>query len=223
MAKSLVLMSGGLDSCVCLACAMKDSDVREAFFVDYGQVGVRQELQAADRITNHYGVRLELANIRGFTSKIAMHSTLLGAKEETQAYPGYMPGRNAIIFALAQALAEARGYEEIWAGLNQTSPNWVNATSDARDKFVAAWNEMANYATDWARSRGDQGIYVITPLQYLNKAETIKRGVDLDAPLYLTWTCFAGEASPCGKCRGCIGRAKGFADLGIPDPALVSK
>ena len=218
MSGTLVALSGGLDSTVCLATAAagRDQPVLAVSF-DYGQRHA-VELTRAATIARHYGaehlvVPLDLRRWGG--------SALTDVSIDVPAAGGdgipitYVPARNLIFLSIAAGIAEVRDLDEIYLGVNALD---YSGYPDCRPEFVASFEQTAALAL----KRGVEGrpVKVRTPLIELSKAAIIRRGLDLDAPLALTWSCYRGSDRPCGSCDSCAIRAKGFAEAGVADPAL---
>jgi len=223
--KSVALLSGGLDSCVALAIAREESEVVSCLNVSYGQKHVK-ELDSALAISKHYKIplyqmgMLDLGFLLG-----SLHATALIDKSEalptnrrmsamTAAVPrSYVPGRNTIMLALAQSIAEALDADEIYCGFNAVD---FSGYPDCRPIYVEAWNHLARYATK--RGYENREITVRAPIINFGKASVVRRGLDLSAPLHLTWSCYTGGERPCGECDSCIIRWNAFAECGMIDP-----
>lgn len=221
--KSIVLLSGGLDSCVALAIARTESNVLYALSFDYGQRHFR-ELKSAQVISSHYSLPhtvvgvVQLSNIiRQATALLNTDEVLPAArtiKEMSHDIPrSYVPGRNTIMLSIGQSVAEALGADRIYTGFNAVD---YSGYPDCRPEYVEAINQMFRFAT----KRGVQGspIVVHTPIISLSKVDIVRRGVDLAAPLHLTWSCYAGGQRPCGLCDSCIIRYSAFSACGMADP-----
>ncbi len=128
-----------------------------------------------------------------------------------------MPARNTIFLSLALAWAETLGANDIFIGVNAID---YSGYPDCRPEYIAAYEAMANLATK-AGVEGSQRLRIHTPLAQSTKAEIIARGLDLGVDYSLTLSCY--EPGPggrhCGTCDACLLRQKGFAELGIKDPA----
>jgi 7-cyano-7-deazaguanine synthase len=215
---TVVILSGGLDSTVCLAEAKAAGDTAIALSIDYGQRHA-VELERARSIAAHYGVehieqRLDLSAWGG--SALTDASIDVPTASDSDRIPvTYVPGRNLIFLSLAIALAEARGSDNVSIGVNALD---YSGYPDCRPEFIASFRATAALAL----RAGVEGraVDVITPLIDMTKAQIVRRGVELAAPLELTWSCYRGNDKPCGDCDSCVLRAKGFSEAGVADPAL---
>jgi 7-cyano-7-deazaguanine synthase len=224
VAGELVVLSGGLDSTVCLALAADashPSDELVALTFDYGQRH-RIELDRAATIAGHYGadhlvVRLD-ASAWGGSALTDEAIVVPDAGAGDDAIPvTYVPARNLIFLSVAVGVAEARGLDGVAIGVNALD---YSGYPDCRPEFVASFATTAGLAL----KRGVEGrpVEVRTPLLDLTKAQIVELGRSLDAPLELTWSCYRGDDRPCGTCDACALRARGFAEAGVADPALAS-
>jgi 7-cyano-7-deazaguanine synthase len=214
----LVALSGGLDSTVCMAVARRHgADHLLAVSVDYGQRH-SVELVAAAAVAEHYGaehlvVRLDLSQWSG--SALTDPSIDVPAAGGTDIPVTYVPARNLIFLSMAAGIAEVRELDDIYIGVNALD---YSGYPDCRPEFIQSFEAAAALAL----KRGVEGdpIRVRTPLIDLSKAEIVQLGLDLGAPIGLTWSCYRGGEHPCGACDSCALRAKGFAEAGAVDPAL---
>lgn len=218
--KSLVLLSGGLDSCVALATAKHECLNPElAMVLQYGQRN-QIELLAAIKITDYYNIPLVQADIRSHTALISRASGLLNKEEKLGPKPvngvsrAYVPGRNSIFLALAQSLAEAEGFDYIITGFT-ADPGAIDASAG----FVGNWNKLAVFATQ--RGATGEAILINAPLINMKKPEVIEWGVRLLAPIEMTWSCFNNGPKPCEECSACRLRISAFEALNWPDPAIA--
>lgn len=226
VARAVVLLSGGLDSSTTLWEAMADGFETLALSVDYGQRH-RRELDAARAVVARAGVLehvvlpLDLRAIGGSALTSAIEVPKGRAEEEIGAggIPvTYVPARNTILLGLALGLAEARGAFDLYLGVNALD---YSGYPDCRPAFVEAFEALANVATG-AGVTGAGRFRVRAPLLSSTKREIVLRAVSLGVPLELTWSCYdpTAHGAPCGRCDSCVLRAKGFAEAGVPDPAL---
>lgn len=222
---AVILLSGGLDSYTAGAMAKADGWSLRALTIRYGQIHAR-EVAAARGVARALGVEqhveLEL-DLRGIA-----HSALTGASDVPKDRPTdaadipstYVPARNTIFLSLALAWAETLGSTDIVIGVNALD---YSGYPDCRPEYIRAFEDLASLATragvTGARFR------VHTPLIALSKAEIIRRGNDLGLDYGLTHSCYdpGPDGRPCGHCDSCLLRAKGFAEAGLPDPALAGR
>jgi len=221
MTPHIVLLSGGLDSTVAATIVRAQGHPLIALTIDYNQRH-RIELAAAAHvahalgITRHITLALDLRQFGGsaLTADIAVPKAGVA--------PGipvtYVPARNTVFLSLALALAESSAAHDIIIGVNALD---YSGYPDCRPAFIAAFEALAALAT----KAGDEGqrFTVHTPLAHMTKADIVREGVRLAAPLALTWSCYDPQnGHPCHQCDSCRLRAKGFAEAGIPDPALAA-
>ncbi|MEQ1605908.1 MAG: 7-cyano-7-deazaguanine synthase QueC [Pyrinomonadaceae bacterium] len=214
---AICLVSGGMDSCVTAAIATRESDELAFLHISYGQRTETRERKAFNDIADHYGVekRLDisiehLARIGGssLTDK-AMDVT--EANLESQEIPtSYVPFRNANMLAIAVSWAEVIGATAIYIGaVAEDSSGYP----DCRPEFYAAFQETINTGT-----KPDTNIRIRTPIIELSKAEIVKKGLELSAPLELSWSCYRSETLACSTCDSCALRLRGFEIAGVSDP-----
>ncbi len=220
MAGHLVVLSGGLDSTVCMALASTEAGAPPlALTFDYGQRH-RTELDRAAGVAGHYRsehlvVHLDTSAWGG--SALTDPSIDVPEAGSTEGIPDtYVPARNSIFLAVALGVAEARDLDAVWIGVNAID---YSGYPDCRPEFIEAFRGVA--ATGQRRGVDGDPIAIRTPLIERTKAEIVRLGVDLDAPLHLTWSCYRGGTMPCGSCDACVLRAAGFAAAGVADPALA--
>jgi 7-cyano-7-deazaguanine synthase len=219
MRPGLVVLSGGLDSTVCMALARAEGATDlVALSFDYGQRH-RVELEHATAVAAHYGAEHLVVSLDasrwGGSALTDPSMAVAAAGEDPAAIPAtYVPARNLIFLSVAMGVAEARDAGDIWLGVNALD---YSGYPDCRPEFVASFEATAALAL----KRGVEGdpVRVRTPLIDLTKAGIVQLGIDVGAPLHLTWSCYRGGDRPCGSCDSCALRAKGFAEAGIPDPA----
>lgn len=221
-----MLLSGGLDSTVCLAvAAAEDPQPLVALTFDYGQRH-RIELDRAAAVASRYGaeplvVRLDTSAWGG---SALTDPTVAVPEPPSPAGPGggagvpatYVPARNLIFLSVAMGVAEARHLDAVSLGVNAVD---YSGYPDCRPEFVASFAATAALALQ----RGVQGrpVAIRTPLIDMTKADIVRLGASLGAPLALTWSCYRGGVRPCGHCDACALRARGFAEAGVDDPALA--
>lgn len=211
---AIVLLSGGLDSMVCAALAQEAGYRVAALTIDYGQRH-RIELTAAAAIVERLGVEqhivLPLA-LRAFGgSALTADMDVPKGGMQTGVPITYVPARNAVFLTLALAWAEVLDARAISIGVNALD---YSGYPDCRPEFIAAWTRMADVATQ-AGVEG-RGAKVLTPLQFLTKAEIVREAVRLGLDPDLSWSCYdpTPEGQPCRECESCRLRAKGLEQAG---------
>ena len=225
---AIVLFSGGLDSTTCLAIARAEGFEPVALSFRYGQRHT-VELDCAGRIAAAAGVEhvisdIDLAAFGGSAlvdASIAVpkHDHLEHGDAALEVPVTYVPARNTIFLSVAMAVAEVRGADDIYIGVNAVD---YSGYPDCRPESIAAFETMANLAT----RRGVEGerLSIRTPLIALTKGQIIARGIELGVDYAATSTCYdpspAGGA--CGHCEACLLRAAGFAAAGIEDPTFYA-
>jgi 7-cyano-7-deazaguanine synthase len=220
---AVVLLSGGLDSAVALACARRDGFRCHALTVAYGQRHAA-ELDAAGRVAAALGAaehRVVPLDLRAFGG-----SALTGdqpvpvdrsADEMAAGIPvTYVPARNTVFLALALAWAETLESFDLFVGVNAID---YSGYPDCRPEFVAAFERLAGLATK-AGVEGRGRFRVHAPLIQLSKAGIIRTGLALGVDFALTHSCYdpAADGGACGRCDACRLRRDGFAAAGAPDP-----
>ncbi len=214
---SICLVSGGMDSCVTAAIAAGEADELAFLHVSYGQRTESRERRAFNDIADHYGVekRLDvsieyLARIGGSSltdERMNVTEADLSSKEIPTSY---VPFRNANMLSIATSWAEVIGATAIYIGaVAEDSSGYP----DCRPEFYQAFQKTINEGT-----KPDTNITIRTPIIHLSKAEIVKKGIELNAPLYLTWSCYRNEDLACGTCDSCALRLRGFDAAGITDP-----
>ena len=216
----LVVLSGGLDSTVCMALAADESGTPPlALTFDYGQRH-RVELDRAAGVAGHYRsehlvVHLDTSAWGG--SALTDPSIDVPRAGSEQGIPTtYVPARNSIFLAVALGVAEARDLDAVWIGVNAID---YSGYPDCRPEFIEAFRGVARTG----QKRGVEGnpVELRTPLIERTKEEIVRLGVEHHAPLALTWSCYEGGDHPCGTCDACELRSRGFAAAGVVDPSLT--
>ena len=212
---AIVLVSGGMDSCVCAALAQRDRHPAYLHF-DYGQRTAAREREAFTAIADHYGIEDRLVIETDFFRLIggsALTDTGLAVPEngldESVIPVTYVPFRNAHFLAAAVSWAEVLGAEAIMIGA--VAPD-SSGYPDCRPEYYQAFNELLRLGTRDGRVR------VETPLIGLAKAEIVRLGLELGAPFPLSWSCYQNSAQACGRCDSCRLRRRAFQQAGTSDP-----
>jgi 7-cyano-7-deazaguanine synthase len=213
---AVIACSGGMDSCVTAAIAKENYDLALAHF-NYGQRTQERELKAFNDIADFYGVEQRLIIDFSHFSKIGGSSlTDLNMKVEhadlnnKEVPNSYVPFRNANILTACVSWAEVIGAEAVFVGAVYED---ASGYPDCRPEFYQAFEKMADIGT-----KPDTHIKIITPIIYLSKAEIVKKGIELNAPLHLSWSCYQNSDEACGECDSCAFRLRGFQVAGVEDP-----
>jgi 7-cyano-7-deazaguanine synthase len=192
-----------------------------ALTFDYGQRH-RVELDRAAGVAGHYRsdhlvVQLDTSAWGGSALTDPDIAVPAGGGAGASGIPvTYVPARNSIFLAVALGVAEARELDAVWIGVNAID---YSGYPDCRPEFIEAFRGVA--ATGQRRGVEGDPIAIRTPLINRTKAGIVRLGVETGAPLQLTWSCYEGGEVPCGRCDACLLRAQGFAEAGVPDPALA--
>ena len=226
--RAVVLLSGGLDSTTCLAIAKAEGFTPYALSFRYGQRH-EAELAAARRVAKALGVAEHIVadiDLRTFGGSALTADIDVPKGRAAESVGGdipitYVPARNTIFLSFALAWAEVLGASDIFIGVNALD---YSGYPDCRPEYIRAYETMANLATK-AGVEGTQHLTIHTPLMELTKAGIIRRGVELGVDYGLTVSCYdpAPDGTPCGACDACLLRARGFAEAGLEDPALVGR
>jgi len=213
---AVVAVSGGMDSCVTAAIAIEQYNPAFAH-INYGQRTEKRELKAFNDIADFYEIKERLVIDFTHLSKIGGSSltdkniSVLKANLNNKAIPNsYVPFRNANILSSCVSWAEFLNAKAIFIGaVLEDSIGYP----DCRPEFFSAFGKMVELGT-----KPETKIKIETPVIHLSKAEIIKKGIDLNAPLHLTWSCYQNEDVACGVCDSCALRLRGFQMAGIEDP-----
>ena len=210
----MVLLSGGMDSCVCATLAAREYQAA-AVHVSYGQRTEEREKKAVSGICDRLGIHDRLM-VRNDALRVIGGSALTDLKIEVpkafeigrEVPVTYVPFRNAHFLAVAVSWAEVLGAEKVYIGaVEQDSSGYP----DCRPEYYRAFNEVVRTGTK------DGKIEIVTPLIGLRKSQIVTRGLELGAPLDLTWSCYSREDRACGVCDSCVLRLRAFRDAGAED------
>ena len=224
--RAVVLVSGGMDSCVTAAIANLQHEL--AFLhVNYGQRTEQRELKAFYALAKHYGVQqqliADLTHLKsiGGSSLTDTHMKVTEADPETLFHSkkndiptSYVPFRNANILSVAVSWAEVVGAKHIFIGAVEEDSSGY---PDCRKEFYDAFNTVIDLGT-----KPETKISISTPVINLKKSQIVKRGIELNAPFELTWSCYTNEDRACGICDSCALRLRAFQTAGIEDPIPYS-
>lgn len=219
--KTIVLLSGGLDSATAAAQAIADGYDLIALSFNYGQRHQR-ELEAAKAVAQHFAIAdhhfidVNLAQW-GASSLTDLAQPLPQDGLEGGIPSTYVPGRNTVFIALALALAEAKGAEAIYLGINAVD---YSGYPDCRPEYLAAFQQLAQLSS----RAGLEGHApkLVAPLVMDSKVDIVRRAVALGVPIEQTWSCYQGGAEPCGRCDSCRIRDRALVEAGYPHLATPS-
>lgn len=194
--KTVLLLSGGLDSTVLLAELLDNGAEVVAVSFDYGQTHGRRELRAARYVADYYRVPHRVIGMQS----VILPSALTGAvdiPEEHAEQPDAttVPGRNLIMLSIGAAIAASEGADSVAFGANLDDRAGY---LDCRPEFIDAMNRAVSLGTD--------GVRVIAPFNRMTKSQIVKLGTELGAPINESWSCYRGGQWPCDKCGACQSR-----------------
>jgi len=215
----VVLLSGGMDSCVCAALAARDHQAA-AVHVSYGQRTEQRERRAFENICDRLQIRDRLLvrneALRAIGGSALTDSSIavpeaqpIDASTPVNIPVTYVPFRNAHFLAVAVSWAEVLGAEEVYIGAVEPDSSGY---PDCRPEYYRAFNQVVKTGTR------EVTIRVVTPLIAMHKAEIVTLGLELGAPFDLTWSCYQREDRACGVCDSCLLRLRAFREVGAEDP-----
>src|SRR6266851_461249 len=213
--RAVVLLSGGMDSCVCAALAARDHEAA-ALHISYGQRTEERERRAFFAICDRLGIRDRLLVRNEALSAIggsALTDSNIAVPESHAIGPDipvtYVPFRNAHFLSVAVSWAEVLGAAKVYIGaVEQDSSGYP----DCRPAYYQAFNQVIKTGTR------DGNIEIVTPLIAMRKSDIVKKGLEIGAPFDLSWSCYGREDVACGICESCVLRLRAFAEAGARDP-----
>lgn len=216
---AVVSLSGGMDSCVTAAIAKAEGRELALLHADYGQLTEGRERQAFDQIADFYGVPahrrlvIPFANLR-LIGGSALTDASIALPEGELDRPGvptsYVPFRNAHLLSTAVSWAEVLEAHHIYVGFVEEDSSGY---PDCREVFLKAFEQVANLGT-----KPETTLALHAPLIHLRKSAIVAKGLELGAPLHLSWSCYRSEDVACGTCDSCLLRLRGFEEAGAEDP-----
>lgn len=214
---AVCLVSGGMDSCVTAAIAAGENSELAFLHVSYGQRTEARERRAFNELADHFGVAKRLAVSIEHLKQIGGSSLTDQSIPVTEANlasreipTSYVPFRNAHLLSIAASWAEGIGAQRIYIGaVAEDSSGYP----DCRPEFYQAFQRAIDAGT-----RPETRVEIVTPVIHLRKSEIVQRGLELTAPLELTWSCYQAEDQACGRCESCALRLRAFREAGIRDP-----
>jgi 7-cyano-7-deazaguanine synthase len=218
--RAVVLLSGGMDSCVCLALAEREHRVA-ALHLGYGQRTEQREKRAflaiCDRLRIEQRLMVQNEAFRAIGGSALTDPSIAVPRSDSigDAVPvTYVPFRNAHFLAVAVSWAEVIGAEKVYIGAVEPDSSGY---PDCRPEYYRAFNAVVKAGTKQGR------IEIVTPLIAMRKAEIIRLGLELGAPFDLTWSCYSREDFACGVCDSCVLRMRAFGEAGSVDPIPYAK
>lgn len=214
---AIILVSGGMDSCVTAAIARKENGEIAFLHISYGQRTEKRERKAFNDIADFYNVEKRLDVSIEYLAKIGGSSLTDKTMEvseadlESKEIPtSYVPFRNANMLSIATSWAEVLGANAIYIGaVAEDSSGYP----DCRPEFYAAFEKTIETGT-----KPETNIKIKTPIIELSKSEIVCKGIELNAPLHLSWSCYRSEDLACGTCDSCALRLRGFENADVKDP-----
>lgn len=194
--KSLVLLSGGLDSTVSLAMACTKTQVQTALIFDYGQKAAKEEIKSAQKICQHYKIPLKILPLPWLKeiSKSALTDPDFDIPQKMHTIKQvWVPNRNGVFLAIAASIAESFHWEIIITGFNKEE---AQSFPDNSQKYMHLVNASLNYSTL-------NKVQVESYTKSLNKVEIVKKGIELKIPFHHIYSCYLGKAKMCSKCESC--------------------
>lgn len=217
---AVVLVSGGMDSCVTAAIASLDHALC-FLHVNYGQKTQSKELWAFEQLCKHFQPVKKLVIDISYLEQIGGSALTdkrievpVGTYKKKGVPVTYVPFRNAHLLAIAVSWAEVIGARKIYIGAVEEDSSGY---PDCREVFFKAFQEVIKFGTK------EGAIEIVTPLLHRTKGEIVKIGLHLGVPFEYTWSCYKDEEVACGECDSCKLRLKGFKEAGIKDPIPYSK
>ena len=212
--ESVVLVSGGIDSAVTFAEAVREDDTPPvAVHALYGQHTSERERECASALAEHYGakyVEVDLTDAFGtFGEGLTDDTDLSQHYDEEGVATSYVPMRNTVLLAVAAGVAEKKRAGKVWYGPNADDRDGY---ADCRDEYAEAMERALSLGTDRVEFE------VRRPVVAMEKGEIVARGDELGVPFEHTWSCYQNEEEPCGVCASCEERARGFEKAGVTDP-----
>jgi 7-cyano-7-deazaguanine synthase len=213
--RGVVLLSGGMDSCVCASLAARDHEAA-AVHISYGQRTEERERQSflaiCQRLKIHDRLMIRNESLRAIGGSALTDSSIDIPNSQVVGHEvpvTYVPFRNAHFLSVAVSWAEVLGAEQVYIGAVEPDSSGY---PDCRPAYYEAFNEVIKAGTKDGRIR------IITPLIAMRKAEIVRLGLELGAPFDLTWSCYSREDLACGVCDSCALRLRAFEAAGVPDP-----
>jgi 7-cyano-7-deazaguanine synthase len=215
--KSVVLLSGGMDSTLTATMAKGESDTIAAIHFNYRHRTERRELKAFGDVCDRLGIAerlvVDVEVLRQIGGSSLTDESIPVTKADltaTEIPNSYVPFRNGTFLAIATGWAEAIGAKNIYIGAVEEDSSGY---PDCRKIFFEAYEKAIRLGT-----KPETGLSIITPIIELKKSEIVRKSIQMGAPIELTWSCYQSEDAACGVCDSCALRLRGFRQAGIEDP-----
>jgi 7-cyano-7-deazaguanine synthase len=214
---AVCLVSGGMDSCVTAAMARQENDELAFLHISYGQKTEARELRAFEDLADYFAVTKRLTvsieSLKAIGGSSLTDDSIPVSEADlnsTEIPTSYVPFRNAHLLTIAASWAETIGARRIYIGaVAEDSSGYP----DCRPEFYDAFQRAIDAGT-----RPETKIEIVTPVIHFTKSEIVRRGLDLNAPLELTWSCYTSDERACGSCDSCALRLRAFQQAGVSDP-----
>ncbi len=215
--RAIIALSGGMDSCITAAIAKQKYDELFGLHANYGQRTLNRELKAFNEVADYFGIKKKLVVDLNHLVQIGGSSLtdknieVSGADLLNKEVPtSYVPFRNSNILSACVSWAEVINAEDIFIGaVYEDSSGYP----DCRPEFYEAFEKVISLGT-----KPETKIKIVTPIIHFTKEQIVKKGIKLNAPFHLTWSCYKDEEIACGVCDSCALRLRGFQKAGIEDP-----
>jgi 7-cyano-7-deazaguanine synthase len=213
----VVLLSGGMDSCVTAAVARADGYRLALLHSDYGQRTEARERRAFQEMADYFGATERLVVEQRYLAQIGGSSLTderipvsLANLDSKDVPSSYVPFRNAHFLSVAVSWAEVIGAQRIYVGAVAADSSGY---PDCRPEYYETFRRLVRAGT-----RPETRIEIVAPLISLHKHEIVKKGIELGAPLQLSWSCYQSSEKACGVCDSCALRVRAFEQAGVEDP-----
>lgn len=216
---AVVSLSGGLDSCVATAIAKAEGYALALLHADYGQLTESRERQAFQDIADFYAVPPRQRLVVSFENLRKIGGSALtdprialpeGDLDRPDIPSSYVPFRNAHLLSTAVSWAEVLGANAIFVGFVEEDSSGY---PDCRERFLRSFEQTANLGT-----KPETHLRFFAPLIHSRKSQIVRKGLELGAPLHLSWSCYQSEEKACGTCDSCLLRLRGFKQADAVDP-----
>lgn len=220
--KAVSLVSGGMDSLVALALALEENREVYTLHMSYGQRTMHKEKECFERICNHYHIPTHhrimfdhtvLGNMGGSSLTDQQMEVSQADLSAIHVPTSYVPFRNAHMLCVAVSWAEVCGASRIYIGAVEEDSSGY---PDCRESYYNIFNQLIAEGT-----KPETKITIVTPVIHMKKRDIVLKGTGLQAPFYLTWSCYKNVEIPCQNCDSCALRERGFREAGISDPLLL--